>query len=68
MPDDARVTPLFTSISLDEAPEIWAEQICQHKIRTEDSVLDYREDIADKGYDIVKENAELLRIYQAKLG
>ena len=68
VPDDARVTPLFTSISLDEAPEIWAEQICQHKIRTEDSVLDYREDIADKGYDIVKENAELLRIYQAKLG
>lgn len=68
VPDDAKVTALFKSISLNETPEAWAKQICKCKIRNKENVVDYKQDIVDKGYDITKTNAELLKIYQNKLG
>lgn len=68
VPKDAKVTPLFQTLSLETTPGEWAEAICVYGTRSDKSLPNYEQEITDKGYNIRMSNSELLKIYRNKLG
>ena len=63
IPKLAQVTDLFSALSLDESPEVWAKHILSVLRNTRNDRSQYYQELINAGYDVSQVKTELLKFY-----